>query len=116
MDGKTLLLVGAIAVGVYTVYLMNGKSLPSLSSDYLAPTKRPDYPSPTETVEYDTVPASQTPTVPDVNDSGACTISSREEFNAWGRGGQVGDNVSDDDFNTILTGAKARAGCFSPPT
>ena len=115
MDGKNLLLAGVVIVGIYGVYVMNGKTLPSISAMYLAPTKRPDYPSPTETVKYDTVPASQTPTLPEIDAAGVCTVNTREEFNAWSRGGLVGRHINDEDFATILTGEKARAGCFSPP-
>ena len=114
MDGKNLLLFGAVAVGVYAVYMMNGKTLPSIPDMYLAPSKRPDYPSPTETISYSDVPASQSPTVPNPDLLGICSVSTRDDFNNWGRAGLVG-NISDEEFATVLTGEKARAGCFSPP-
>jgi hypothetical protein len=114
MDGQTLLLVGIVAAGVYTVYKLNGETLPSIPLSYLAPTKRPDFPSPTESVNYPNPPASQTPSLPDPLASGVCTISTRADFSAWtGDTGVFG--LSDDDYNTALTAEKANAGCFSPP-
>jgi hypothetical protein len=114
MDGNTLLMLGVVVAGVYVVYKMNGETLPSISSLYLFPAKKPDYPTALDAPLYSSPPASQNPTLPNLADAGVCPLTTREEFASWS-GHVVKASVSDVDFNTILAGERARAGCFSPP-
>lgn len=109
MDSRTILVAGILIAGVYFV-VTNGKALPSISPTYLSPTTPPAFPSPTESVDFPNPPASQDPILPPIDEAGVCPIVSREDYELWS--GQV---VSEKDFPTVLAGARAHAGCFSPP-
>jgi len=114
MDGNTLLMLGIVVTGVYVVYKMNGETLPSIPASYLFPAKKTDFPTALDTPLYDSPPASQNPTLPDLADAGVCPLTTRDEFASWS-GHVVKDSVSDVDFGNMLAGERARAGCFSPP-
>jgi hypothetical protein len=114
MDGNTLLMLGIVVAGVYVVYKMNGETLPSIPASYLFPAKKPDYPTALDAPLYDSPPASQTPTLPDIGAMGVCPVTTREGFTSV-TGRAVNPDVSDNDFNNFLAGERARAGCFSPP-
>jgi hypothetical protein len=118
MNNQKTLIVGLLVIGgVYAVYKLNGETLPSIPFASLSPLNTPpQYPSPTETTKYASVPASQDPVAPDSRKLGACSISTISEYNAYvGSYDRVSEDIAIEDFNTILTGIKADSGCFSPP-
>lgn len=109
MDSRTILITGIVIAGVYFL-TTQGKLLPSISPTYLSPTTPPAFPSPTESVNFPNPPASQDPILPPLNEAGVCPIVNREDYQEWS-----GEVVSEQDFPTVLAGARAHAGCFSPP-
>jgi hypothetical protein len=114
MDGKTLLVAGVVLAGAYYIYKVNGKKLPTILEQYVAPTKRPDFPTALDFQLYRDPPASQDPTLPPIEQKGVCNVYNRQDFEGWS-GNVLSSRIDDVDFGTILAGEKANAGCFSPP-
>lgn len=112
---KTEVIVGAVVVAGLLLYVFQ-PNLPSIASAYLAPTTPPDFPSPTETTQYPDPPASDPAVIaqnlPPLKLKQVCSISTLKEYNKW----SPFSPTTSSDFAAVLSGVKARAGCFAPPT
>jgi len=115
-----MLTLGAYAVvGVGALVLLSKtKVLPIIPDQYLPNWSIPNlYPTALDTRLYENPPASQDPKPADVSLADVCTLSNRRQYNAWNKvshwGKNAGASVDDVMFDTLLSGAKADAGCFA---
>ena len=114
MDSSKVAIIVGLGLAVGAVYYFKPK-LQSLPAIYLSPSKPPEYASPTESTQYSNPPASDPDEIarnlPPLDLAPVCNMSTLEEFNAW-----AWRTASSSEFPATLTGLKARAGCFAPPT
>ena len=121
---RTEYIVGAGAVVIVGVLLWNKdkitlmKGLPSIATDYLSPTSRPAFPSPTENAGlngYAGVPPSQSPIPIDESMISACSVSTYNDWLVWLANNPSMMREGADDpsaWESILSGIKTAQGCF----
>jgi hypothetical protein len=122
MDTKQVLTISAyVVVGVGVVVLLSKtKVLPIIPEKYLPDWSIPNlYPTALDTRLYDEPPASQDPKPADLSLADACLINSQADYNVWTSINKWGMLAPPNDSvmtNTLISGAKADAGCFARNT
>lgn len=114
-----MLTLGAYAVvGIGALVLLSKtKVLPIIPDKYLPDWSVPNlYPTALDTRLYANPPASQDIQPADSSLGDVCLAFTRNEYNAWNKvakwGKSADSSVDDVMFSTLLSGAKADAGCF----
>ena len=122
MDTKQVLTISAyVVVGVGALVLLSKtKVLPIIPEKYLPDWSIPNlYPTALDTRLYDEPPASQDPKPADLSLADACLINSQADYNVWTSRNKWGMLAPPNDSvmtNTLISGAKADAGCFARNT
>jgi hypothetical protein len=109
---KSMILVAALALGVFAYVSGRMPDLPSIPKRFLFPAQEPDYPTALDAPLYDSPPASENKTLPPI-DTGICTVDNLAGFLAWG--GSIRGNPTEEQINEVITAEKIYGGCFSPP-
>ena len=113
---KAVIFVGVLAVGVGVLFWYGSmKEPPTIPKQFVSPDAPPQYPTALDAPLYRDPPAAETidSNLPP-SSSSVCSIQSRADW--LGQGLPIDANANDEDFAVVLTGAKAQAGCFAPPT